>query len=344
MRALLVVALSLASGCSGNDASSSPDPSPPDASPVDAATYDVVSDRSVDAIADTARPDVHVEAGTYLFNLDAAPFPNTGHPDVAVHVPSGFDPLDRPGVIVFFHGFSNCVANVVGAVNSPCTSGGPARPALHLAEQLEAARVNALLVALQLRYDMRSGDVGQLAQPGQLRLLLSELLVGPLAPVLGYGLTVEQLDRVVVATHSGGYRAAAAVVQTGGVASLFEVDLYDSLYGEMATYDAWVLANLARFGPNRADGVRFTDVYTAGGGTAVYSRAMASRVAGWIGDAGLPWRDAALAVDDTTATLTDAQVAAPLLFKLTAVAHDDIPRVTFERFARAAGFSPAGAR
>src|SRR5207244_3549004 len=46
-----------------------------------------------------------------LYELSAAPYPADGHPDVAVHVPPGFDPARAPGLAIFFHGFNNCVAN-----------------------------------------------------------------------------------------------------------------------------------------------------------------------------------------------------------------------------------------
>ena len=40
----------------------------------------------------------------------AGAFPGSGHPDVAVHVPPGFDATRRPGVVVYFHGWQGCVA------------------------------------------------------------------------------------------------------------------------------------------------------------------------------------------------------------------------------------------
>ena len=55
-----------------------------------------------------------------MFNLRSAPFPGSGHPDVAVHVPPGFRLDNRPGLLVFFHGHNNCVANVCTACTPTC--------------------------------------------------------------------------------------------------------------------------------------------------------------------------------------------------------------------------------
>jgi hypothetical protein len=68
-----------------------------------------------------------------ILGLAHAPFPNEGPPDVALHVPPGFLPNDEPGLIVFFHGFNNCVQVVVSATNAPCSAGSAPRTALSLA-------------------------------------------------------------------------------------------------------------------------------------------------------------------------------------------------------------------
>jgi hypothetical protein len=48
-----------------------------------------------------------------------------------------------------------------------------------------------------------------------------------------------RVGRVIVAGHSGGYRAAAAVLGAGGV-EIRETWLFDALYGETATFAKWV--------------------------------------------------------------------------------------------------------
>src|SRR5579859_5570593 len=216
------------------------------------ASHDAGHDAMGDADATTACPRFgDAGASVLLYELAAGAFPDAGTPSVAVHVPPGFDPGSRPGVIAFFHGFDNCVANVVGAIDGPCVDGGAARVAMHLVEQLDAARVNAILVAIELDADQATGDPGQLATSGDFRALLHELFTQHLDAVLGCPLDVDGLDRVVVSSHSGGYWATASVLAQGMVAQITEVDLLDSLYGEQPTFDGWMQSSLARVGPAR---------------------------------------------------------------------------------------------
>jgi hypothetical protein len=194
-----------------------------------------MAEASIDASG--CSPLVDAGAPVLFYNLSAAPFPDASTPSVAVHIPPGFDPSNRPGLIVFFHGFDNCVANVVGATDTPCVDGGLARTALHLVDQLDAARVNAILVAVELEVDQATGNPGQLATQGNFRALLHELLTVHLDAVLGCALDVDGLDRVVVSSHSGGYAAAASVLAYGTVAAVREIDLFDSLYGDIPVFD-----------------------------------------------------------------------------------------------------------
>jgi hypothetical protein len=208
---------------------------------------------------------------------------------------------------------------------------------MNLSNQLDAAKVNAFLVAVEIDYDQSTGDPGALANPGQLKALLHELLTEHLDAIVGRPLDVADLTRVVIGSHSGGYEAAAMAISVGGLTTITEVDLYDSLYGYLSTYDDWVTGSLARFDPTRTDRLRFATEYTEGGGTADNARAMAASAEGWVADAGL---EASLLFDDTTDTLTDAQYAHPLIFKLSALAHNDVPRYYFQKLVASAGFSP----
>lgn len=287
-----------------------------------------------DASRDAALPDI---PPLLLFNLRAGAFPDAGHPDVAVHVPRGFDPSNHPGLVVFFHGFDNCVKNVVGSVDTECTPDAGARDALHLIDQLDAARVNAILVAVQLPFDARTGDPGQLAKPGDFHALLHELFTEHMDALLGRALDVGDFDPIVVGTHSGGYQAAALAVSVGQVPQIRELDLYDSLYGDTAIFDAWFRTNEHRFAPQRPDGLRWMDVYTQTGGTEPNSRAMEANVAEWLADAGLA---SSLLDDNTTDTLEAGAFAHPVVFKLTSLPHGDVPKLYFEIFARHAGFTP----
>jgi hypothetical protein len=342
------VAAAGVAGCSGGageaagdgaagDAAGDGSASPGDGGGVDAA-HDALHDATGgDADATTACPRFgDAGAPVLLYELATAAYPDAGTPSVAVHVPPGFDPGNRPGVLAFFHGFDNCVANVVGATDTPCVDGGAARVAMHLVEQLDAARVNAILVAVELDADQATGDPGQLAAPGDFRALLHELFTQHLDAVLGCPLDVGGLDRVVVSSHSGGYWATASVLAQGMVPAITEVDLLDSLYGEQPTFDGWMQSSLARFATGRPDELRWVDVYTESGGTAANSRAMAASAQAWLDDAGLA---ASYFDDDTTDTLDAATYAHPVIFKLSGLTHDEVPQYYFGELARASGFA-----
>jgi hypothetical protein len=296
----------------------------------DASTQDVSLD------SNGCSPWVDAGPPVLFYDLRAAPFPDASAPSVAVHIPQGFDPSNHPGLIVFFHGYDNCVGNVVGAVDVPCTDGGPARAALHLADQLDGAHVNAILVAVELRVDQATGDPGQLATPGAFRSLLHELLTEHLDAVLACPLDVDGLDRVVLSAHSGGYAAAASVLEYGMVTEVREVDLLDALFGDTLAFDAWVQGNAAQFDPIRSDGLRWVDIYTESGGAATNSRAMAVSAQGWLSDAGLA---GSVLFDDTTATLDAGQYVHPVVFKLSGLTHDQVPQSFFQDLAKASGFA-----
>ena len=271
------------------------------------------------------------------FTLAHGAFPGSGHPDVAVHVPAGYDACAPQGAIVYFHGFHNCVLNAIGSTATECTSGAGARTAHHLVEQLDAAHVNALLIAVEVAYDEASGATGALASEGGLGDLLSELFDDHLGAMLGRPTSLADLDRVVLASHSGGYTAVARALDRGHVPGVREVMLFDSLYGEIPVYDGYTVDQLARFDPSSAGALRFAVVYTDGGGTDANSRALGGRIETGLATLGHPeW----LLFDDTTATLDAAAFEHPLLVKHSMLSHDGVVLYYFQRFVSAAGFAP----
>ena len=258
---------------------------------------------------------------TIDLTLDAGAFaPTAAHPSALVYVPSRFDPTPPLSLIVYLHGFDNCVDNIVRDAGAACTPGGPVRSAYALAAQLESSGKNALLLAPELDFDQATGDPGNLGSAGGLKALVAETLAD-LAPLLGT-VTVADLGTLVLVSHSGGYQAAAAIATRGGL-PVSELYLLDSLYGNSADFDAWVksdLPGLAGATPRH----RFADVYTSGGGTLANSQAMADRARGWA----LP--DGGVLVDDrTTATWPEETYHHGLLFKLSGLSHDGVPRYYF---------------
>jgi pimeloyl-ACP methyl ester carboxylesterase len=204
-------------------------------------------------------------AQTWLLDLRSRAFADADGPAVAVHVPPGFDAGRAPGVILYFHGWNGCVRVALGDEDAPCVEDGPDRTASSLAAQLDESGVNAMLVGIELRPDVASGDPGRLAEPGLVRALLRELFVEHLALHLGRILDVDALGTTVVVAHSGGYQAAAATLALGGV-RVDDVVLLDALYGADDV-----------FGSAVRGGVGLLDLYTCCGGTDGHSRAPASR-------------------------------------------------------------------
>jgi hypothetical protein len=279
---------------------------------------------------DQAIPDI------LAFNLRSAPFPSTDHPDVAVHVPDGFDGTLAPGLVVFFHGFENCVTNVVGEDDGACSPDGPVRDALHLARQLDDAHVNAILVAVEGPYDVAAGDPGNLLVQGSFRELLHELIVEHLNERIGCELDVDDLTNVVLASHSGGYQATSAALRFGDV-PVRAVALFDSLYGEQPAFTDWITTNASRFDATRDDALRWLNVYTCCGGTSDNSRVMAGAIANALVGSG---REDALTADDTVLPLSIELLEKPIVFKQTDLAHGDVPKTWFGAFLGAAGFAP----
>jgi len=270
------------------------------------------------------------------FSLAHGAFPGSAHPDVAVHVPAGYDACARQGAVVYFHGFQNCVLNTIGSVDGACTPGGATRTAHHLIDQLDAAHVNAMLIAVEVAYDQSSSATGALANDDGLAALLDELFADHLSAMLGRPTAVADLDLVVLASHSGGYTAVADSLDHGHVDAR-EVMLFDSLYGDIPTYEAFTTHQLSRFDPASASPLRFAMVYTDVGSTDANSRALGGEIESGLGTLGHPeW----LLFDETTATLDAAAFTTPMIVKHSMLSHDGVVTYYFERFVAGAGFAP----
>lgn len=269
--------------------------------------------------------------------LRTAAFPEDPFPSVAVHVPPGFDAADHPGLVVYLHGWQGCVEAALGGTSTPCEDAGELRSPSNLAAQIDDARVNAVLVAFELRRNASTGEVGGLAVPGQGRAALRELFTEVLAAPLGCTLEVDSLDRIVLIAHSGGYQAAASLLAYGDLSAVREVVLLDSLYGAESVFARWIAADVDRFDLRLAARLRFVDLYTCCGGTAERSLEFARTTAEVLARAGL---ESSIRVDDASTELDPAMLDAPLVFKRVSRAHGELPRVYVEPVLRSAGFAP----
>jgi len=257
-------------------------------------------------------------SGTFTYELDAGAYPPTSaHPSVLVYLPSGYRPIVPLAVLVYIHGFDNCVENIIRDAGQECTPGAGVRDAYSLAAQLENSGKNVMFVAPEIAYDQATGDPGNLGATNGLRALLTETFAD-LAPVIGAH-TVDQIGTLIVSSHSGGYWATAMIASKGGV-PVNEIWLLDSLYGYSSTFDAWIKSDLpgAQATPPTH---RFADVYTSGGGTLANSQALADTYpldGGWVVDDRVPAN-----------TWTDDVYQHGVLFKYSGLAHNDVPRYYF---------------
>jgi len=283
---------------------------------------------------------------TYLFTLQNQGF--AGHPGALVYVPTNFElrssaanmqeQAGKLDVVVWVHGYNNCIDNVVRSPNLSCncTAHEDVRVGYGLIEQFESAatqqeKSHSLLVVAEVAYDLASDAPGRWAEGGLFRAYLDELLSEHMAPILGGAeLSSANVSRIQIFSHSGGYFVIGNMAAVGGMAGIVrELVLFDSLYADMPQFDAFVTANLASFGNSDAQ-YRFSSVYTASGGTAANNVAMAARAQGWT--AATDQSDVMYS-DDTLGALADATVQEfPLLFKLMDMTHDQIPQTQFARW------------
>jgi hypothetical protein len=222
-----------------------------------------------------------LEGGTYLFDMENGAFPN--QTAAAVFVPRGYDPSKPLDLSIYFHGFGNCVENVLRDSDGRCRSGGPTHHSSHLAAQFEASGVNGVLVLPEIRREERTGDPGRFRQRGATAAFLHELLSVKLAPVLG-ARDIGSIRNICLMGHSGAYTAMAAVIQAGDVAGqLRDVCLVDALYGNSSVFGGWIRGD--------ASGRRLVDAYTNNAGTAANSVSLASSLRGALGAGSFWWDD-----------------------------------------------------
>jgi hypothetical protein len=256
-----------------------------------------------------------------LSGLQSAAFPEAPHPGALACVPPG---LSREGlaVLVYLHGHDNCVENVVRPAPGRCPPSEEICPAADLIGHLERSGRAALLLVPELAYHRKSSDPGRLGQPGALRALLGEVLERLADDGTLPGAGVDDVQHLVLVSHSGGYKAAAALATEGGIA-VDELYLLDSLYGQVERFAQFLARDLPRFAPDAGPGRRLRVLYTSRGGTADHSRGLAGRVRDLLGQAGLPpeW----LRFDDSGAPLGPEELAGRLLIHRVETAHSAIP-------------------
>lgn len=179
---------------------------------------------------------------TLPVRLEHAAYRVPGVPSAIVHAPKGFDARAPLALSVFLHGFSCCVAVLLGRGPTPCREGESLHEGWDLARYHDDAKVNSLLVVPQLAFMKRDGRPGSFGDAGGFRAFLEELLRGELGQRLGGARGLRDVARVDLIVHSGGYHTALAIMERGGLPRglLRSVVLLDALYGETPRFARYV--------------------------------------------------------------------------------------------------------
>jgi hypothetical protein len=157
-------------------------------------------------------------------------YPKDPHYDdstVGVFIPKAYVPGDRVNYVVHFHGHKQTVASVLKTYR--------------LTEQLAASKVNAILIIPQGPKDASDDGFGKLELDNNgLKNLLDE--VSTFLKSEGK-ISIDRIGKVAISAHSGGYNAAGAVLDHGGLdEQISDVILLDASYGSLHWFTAWCAA------------------------------------------------------------------------------------------------------
>ena len=229
------------------------------------------------------------EATTLEAQLKSAAYHEPGAPDVAVHLPAGFDGSRPLHLVVFLHGYRGCVRVLMGKGRSRCKPEGPPRAGWELGARHDEAQTNTVLVVPQLAFMKRSGRPGCFARRGCFHEFLEEVLSRLLSPRLGRALTLQDVETVSLVAHSAGFETALAVLEQGEVAQVRNVVLFDALYSGAGSFAAWLERNAAA-------GAKLLSVHLGRGKTAAQSQQLGRRLRRVLGPDGVLLMDSAEAL------------------------------------------------
>lgn len=228
---------------------------------------------------------------------------------VAVFIPADFKAGGEVNYVVHFHGHNNHVAKVL--------------PQYKLLESFTAAMVNAILIVPQGPKDAADSGGGKLElDPKGFEKLITEVTEFLNAE---HKLQTKRIGKVVLSTHSGGYKVTAAILDHGGLADhITDVLLLDSSYGSLPWFADWVKASPSH---------RLVSLYTE------HLADANKELKGLLDAAGVKYQQ----LDETT--LTDAQLTSRgALFIPTKGPHDQVPVDYFGRLLETSALANQGKR
>lgn len=223
------------------------------------------------AVTPPPLPPAPVRTVTLDHLLEAA-FPE--HPEVLVHVPESFTGPGPLNVVVYLHGWNNCIRITAGDEDGSCSEGAAVRTGMDVVRQFDIAEPDAILLLPQLAFDQATVRAGSLERRGGFRRLLEEVLGRTeVATMLGGPRTFADVGRVTVFAHSAAYVPAAAMLDRGGV-DIHDVFLLDALYRNLPPFAAWAHAHARELLPDAPSYRHFAIIYTDREGTGANSRAL----------------------------------------------------------------------
>ena len=196
----------------------------------------------------------------YIVPLSSAPFP---HPDrlnghtyngqkypfqshysdssVAIFIPKNFKGSSDINIIVYLHGWFNYI-------DSSCSH-------FRLIEQFSQSHKNAVFVFPQGPYNAPDSHGGKLEDKDGFKNLIEDVLLFLSGSV---EIKIPAVSNIILAGHSGAYRAISFCLEHGGMTDkISEVLLFDGLYGRTDIFLDWI----------RNSNGRFINIYTDNGGT-----------------------------------------------------------------------------
>ena len=168
-----------------------------------------------------------------------APFRRrAAHPSALVYLPRGFDPTPPLSVIVFIHGFANCVENVVRDAGGECAPDGGTRAAYSLDRAARGDRARTRSCSCP-----RSTTTSRPARPATLGTAGGFKALARRDARRSRGPAARRQRRRRRHAHR---RVALGRLSSGGAASRPKAAFpstrsicFDSLYGNTADFDAW---------------------------------------------------------------------------------------------------------
>jgi hypothetical protein len=152
---------------------------------------------------------------------------------VLFHIPPRFNPREPFAYVLFFHGMNSDIQS--------------SNRDYMLNRQIEGSEKNVILIMPQLAKNAADSSPGKLFRKNGFKALMDEA-TGVLVSVVG----VQYRQRlksapIILTAFSGGYKAAALVLDRGGVESRVRgVLLMDALYEDVDRFQKWARKNIRK--------------------------------------------------------------------------------------------------